>query len=72
LRLGDVEVVALGVGCGMQSEEGVGWIMAGVGDGKTECQGVRVEFVRMLKISVSYPIELVVSRLLTMRPRDPA
>lgn len=49
LGLCDVEIVALGVGGGMQGEEGVGWVGAGVGDRESESKGVWVVFVRVLK-----------------------
>lgn len=37
LGLCDVEVVALGVGCGMEGQEGIGWIGAGVSNGERKC-----------------------------------
>ena len=51
LGLGDVEVVALGVGRGMAEEEFVGRIGARVGDWKGERERVRVVFDRMHKAS---------------------
>lgn len=48
LGLGDVEVVALGVGGGVERYEGVRGVCAAVGDGETEGKRVRVQLVGVL------------------------
>ncbi len=51
LGLGDVEVVALGMGRRMASHEIVRWVFARVDYGKGECYGVWVVLDGMLDLS---------------------
>lgn len=58
LRLGDVEIVALSVGCWVQRQERVRRISASVRDRKTQGEGMRVELVGVLPTVSAVQINL--------------
>lgn len=70
LRLCDIEIVALGVWRGVEGQESVWRVAAGMGHGEAESQSMRIHLVGVLK-------QLAVSRFqtateLTINPLGPA
>lgn len=57
LGLSNVQIVALGMWGGMDRDELVGWVLAYVGEGKGEGEGMRVRFdgVHQSPLATVYP-----------------